>query len=386
MKNFTVCLSALVALLFSSFHAQGQISPPFYNPANVRITGGTITGTPISEASGSFTTLAASGQTNLDAGTVAAPGLVLEGELGTGLYRIGANRHGYAVSGVKVLDIVSTGLAVTGTLNASGMLTVPVDATDPNTSNTASIKVGTNSSTGYSGLFFLGSTSYNSYFGRVPSSLSGVNDAVAYTTGAGGGSTIRVLFSSAGLGVTGTLSSTGITSVTDATDATSTTAASLKTAGGLGIAKSAFIGNSLGIGSGAVLNRLLNVYGATNSFQSFQSGNTGTGITDGMLVGITASNVMQFYNYENAGYTFLVNDGTLVLSLDSGTAAVTGTFSSTAPAKLSSGYTVASLPAGTVGQRAYVTDALAPTFGATVVGGGAVVIPVFYNGTNWIVG
>jgi hypothetical protein len=50
------------------------------------------------------------------------------------------------------------------------------------------------------------------------------------------------------------------------------------------------------------------------------------------------------------------------------------------------GYTVATLPTGVTGARAYVTDALAPTFGATVVAGGAVVIPVFFNGTNWIVG
>ena len=35
--------------------------------------------------------------------------------------------------------------------------------------------------------------------------------------------------------------------------------------------------------------------------------------------------------------------------------------------------------------RTYVTNALAPSFGAAVVGGGAVTIPVFYNGTNWIV-
>jgi hypothetical protein len=50
------------------------------------------------------------------------------------------------------------------------------------------------------------------------------------------------------------------------------------------------------------------------------------------------------------------------------------------------GYTVATLPTGVTGARAYVTDALAPVFGATVVTGGAVTIPVFYNGTNWIVG
>ena len=46
-------------------------------------------------------------------------------------------------------------------------------------------------------------------------------------------------------------------------------------------------------------------------------------------------------------------------------------------------YTVGTLPAGTVGDMAYVTDALAPTYNATVVGGGAISVPVFYNGTNW---
>jgi hypothetical protein len=49
------------------------------------------------------------------------------------------------------------------------------------------------------------------------------------------------------------------------------------------------------------------------------------------------------------------------------------------------GYTVATLPAGTVGMRTYVTDALVPVALATVAGGGAVVVPVFYNGSNWIV-
>lgn len=48
------------------------------------------------------------------------------------------------------------------------------------------------------------------------------------------------------------------------------------------------------------------------------------------------------------------------------------------------GYTVATLPAGVTGQVAYVTDALAPSFLVTIVGGGAVTTPVFYNGTNWV--
>jgi len=50
-------------------------------------------------------------------------------------------------------------------------------------------------------------------------------------------------------------------------------------------------------------------------------------------------------------------------------------------------YTVATLPAaGTVGRRAIVTNALAPTFLTSVVGGGAIVVPVYDNGTAWVVG
>lgn len=48
------------------------------------------------------------------------------------------------------------------------------------------------------------------------------------------------------------------------------------------------------------------------------------------------------------------------------------------------GYTVATLPAGTTGERAYVTDATAPTFGGTLTGGGSLVIPVIKNATAWI--
>jgi len=48
------------------------------------------------------------------------------------------------------------------------------------------------------------------------------------------------------------------------------------------------------------------------------------------------------------------------------------------------GYTVAGLPSGTVGDRAYVTDATAPTYNGTLTGGGAITVPVFYNGSAWV--
>ena len=52
-------------------------------------------------------------------------------------------------------------------------------------------------------------------------------------------------------------------------------------------------------------------------------------------------------------------------------------------------YTVTTLPSAVTsgkGARAFVSDALAPTFGATVVTGGAVATPVYSDGTNWKVG
>jgi len=52
-------------------------------------------------------------------------------------------------------------------------------------------------------------------------------------------------------------------------------------------------------------------------------------------------------------------------------------------------YTVSTLPSAVTsgaGTVAFVSDALLPTFGLTVVGGGAVKVPVYSDGTNWKVG
>lgn len=96
---------------------------------------------------------------------------------------------------------------------------------------------------------------------------------------------------------------------------------------------------------------LLQFGGTTSSFPSIQRSGTGLIVRladDSANAPITASNVI-----------------------------------STATVRLK-GYTVATLPTGVQGDMAFVTDALVPVWGATVVGGGAVVTKVFYNGTNWI--
>lgn len=78
-----------------------------------------------------------------------------------------------------------------------------------------------------------------------------------------------------------------------------------------------------------------------------------------------------------------------VLEINNGTAA--GTFRDVKARNVISdntvrlkGFTVATLPASpVVGDMAYVTDATAPTYNAALTGGGAVVVPVFYNGSAW---
>ena len=52
-------------------------------------------------------------------------------------------------------------------------------------------------------------------------------------------------------------------------------------------------------------------------------------------------------------------------------------------------FTVATLPSASVseiGSRSFVSDAASPSFGATAVGGGAVAVPVYSDGTVWKVG
>lgn len=75
--------------------------------------------------------------------------------------------------------------------------------------------------------------------------------------------------------------------------------------------------------------------------------------------------------------------GTVICTLSSTGLAVTGTISATTTIK-TGGYTVGTLPAGVTGDRAYVTDATAPTYLGALTGGGAVVCPVFKNASAWV--
>jgi hypothetical protein len=50
------------------------------------------------------------------------------------------------------------------------------------------------------------------------------------------------------------------------------------------------------------------------------------------------------------------------------------------------GYTVSTLPTGTIGMRAYVTDATACSLNGSLTGSGSTFCPVIYNGSAWVGG
>ena len=129
---------------------------------------------------------------------------------------------------------------------------------------------------------------------------------------------------------------------------------------------------------------------SASGFQCTSNSTNSAGSGVELLGGATGT--VQAYNRTGGAYINLALDGLTTSLKASGSniavatstgLAVTGAISATTTIK-TGGYTVATLPAGTVGMRAYVTDATAPTYNGALTGGGAVTVPVFYNGTAWV--
>lgn len=136
------------------------------------------------------------GALGLASGAVGTPTIYLNGETTTGLYRIGANNHGYAISGAKVLDIAAAGLGVTGYVTATGF---------QSTSNaTAAAGSGVEVLGGASGIVQAYNRTGSAYLNLA---LDGLAVSIKQS-----GTNVGV-FSSTGLAVTGTLSATGAISL-----------------------------------------------------------------------------------------------------------------------------------------------------------------------------
>jgi hypothetical protein len=148
------------------------------NAANVNITGGTISGITF----GGF-----------PAGTVAAPSLYWTTDTATGFYRIGSNNIGFSYNGTKLLDFLSTGLAITGAMGCTG--------------------VAASGTTGANGRYNLARSSDGTYVSYITLTGAGADPTLdiyngrnsatnIYSNGAVVGS-----FTASGLGVTGAFAS-----------------------------------------------------------------------------------------------------------------------------------------------------------------------------------
>ncbi len=91
-----------------------------YSTATASFAGAlTVAGAAVFAGTGAFTSVIYAGN-----GAVGAPGHTFINEPDCGAYVIGTNNIGYAVAGAKVLDIATTGLAVTGALSTTTSVTV----------------------------------------------------------------------------------------------------------------------------------------------------------------------------------------------------------------------------------------------------------------------
>lgn len=127
----------------------------------------------------------------------------------------------------------------------------------------------------------------------------------------------------------------------------------------------------------AAANTLAQAYGTNaQTFQIYGSIDTSTGIPT-----TNYSRLKITHGGGTAGATIATEAG------GTGTAGPLALVASSV--KVGTNTVVASLPSASTagaGARSFVTDATAPTFGATVAGGGAVSVPVYSNGTSWLVG
>ncbi len=130
-----------------------------------------------------------------------------------------------------------------------------------------------------------------------------------------------------------------------------------------------WINNDGSVSMGTLTATTVQISGSTTAQGSMSLSPAGGGLTI-----VCKSDVTYDFQLANPGFT------AAILYVPAGTKNV-----GVAGGIITGIYTVATLPAGVVGMRAFVSNALGPVFGAAVVGGGAVQVPVYYDGA-WKVG
>ncbi len=157
-------------------------------------------------------TITPSGSVHAAAGTVSNPSLAFDADQDTGIFRIGANNLGITANGAKVLDVATTGLAVTGTLSVSGVATLgtgailgtPASGTVTNLTGTASINInGTvGATTANTGAFTtLSTTGAATFAGNLTVSGGTITGGASGMSLASGGTNQNITLTPSGTGV-----------------------------------------------------------------------------------------------------------------------------------------------------------------------------------------
>lgn len=229
---------------------------------------------------------------------------------------------------------------------------------------------------------------YGSGFSCQTATLRSASNIIAIGNGAGGGDTnsnsIYI-----GNGVTGTASNQviiGDALITSTTLRGAVTAGSISVPGNAAFSVASGATTTIGIGTssgnitigGNSFAQSLNIGGVTGT-QPITFGRSTTSQVVNIATGINGTSTVKTVNIGINGVTNSTTN--IVIGATSGTSTTTINGLLKQQTK-----TVATLPTGSAGARSFVTNALAPSFGAAVVGGGTVGVPVYYDGTSWKVG
>jgi hypothetical protein len=219
--------------------------------------------------------------------------------------------------------------------------------------------------------------------------VSGATKTVNVGTGGLSGSTTNITVGSSVSGATSTTTMNGTTNFLDtgftlqnAADTTKKATFSLASVGtGVAVVYTMPIatGTIPAVNSG-------NTWTANNIFSAPTNtfGSAATTSTSNFASGATTTGLTKTVNFGTGG----VSGSTTNITVGTNVSGSTSTTTMNGITKFQV-YTVATLPSAStsgIGATAFVSDALSPAFGATVVTGGAVAVPVYSDGTNWKVG
>jgi hypothetical protein len=293
-------------------------------------------------STGAFTTLSATGVTTVQAGTAAAPAITTSGDTNTGIFFPAADTIAFSEGGAEAMR-----------LDSSGNLGLGVTPSAWSAYKAFEVNAGSIAASAGAGTVIV---SNNAFFDGTNWIYKATGVASDHVQTAG-----QHWFRTAASGTAGNA-------------ITFTQAMTLDASGNLALGTTS---------AGTRLVLATDDSAATGQLRYARSADTSfyweTGRDNNLTGDFVFSNAAGGAKTERARIT---SGGEVLVGLNSATGVallqVSGPIRTT-------GYTVATLPAGTVGMRTYVTDALAPVFGVAVAGSGAVTIPVFYNGANWIV-